>query len=64
MSNTPVKRCGTVTTMTAPDIIFTLEVSMSDDLALIISLDSNAELLNEEVIELLVETIAHLEESK
>jgi hypothetical protein len=58
-----VKRCGTQTTMVAPDTIFTLQVSISEDDALIVNLDADEEIHVSDIIELLVETIDYLEQS-
>lgn len=63
MSDNVARRCGTVTTMSAPETVFTLEVSLSEDLALSVKLDAPEEIHVDDVIELLVETIAYLEGS-
>ena len=63
MSEYNIKRCGTETTMVAPNTMFTLRVSISDDGALLIDLDAEEEMHPDDVIELLVETIDYLEQS-
>ena len=63
MFNNPVKRCGTRTTMAAPDTVFTLRVSISENQSLIVSLDASKEIHVDDVIELLVDTIDYLEQS-
>jgi len=49
--------------MVAPNTMFTLRVSVSDDGALLIDLDAEEEMHPDDVIELLVETIDYLEQS-
>ena len=63
MFDNPVKRCGTQTTMAAPDTLFTLRVSITEDQALLVDLDAGEEIHADDVIELLVETIDYLEQS-
>ena len=63
MFDNPVKRCGTQTTMAAPDTLFTLRVSISEDQSLLVDLDAGEEIHVDDVIELLVDTIDYLEQS-
>jgi len=49
--------------MVAPNTMFTLVVSISDDGALLIDLNAEEEMHPDDVIELLVETIDYLEQS-
>ena len=63
MFDNPVKRCGTQTTMAAPEALFTLRVSISEDQALLVNLDADEDVHVDDVIELLVETIEYLERS-
>ena len=63
MFDNPVKRCGTRTTMAAPDTVLTLRVSISENQSLIVSLDASKEIHVDDVIELLVDTIDYLEQS-
>jgi hypothetical protein len=58
-----VKRCGTQTTMAAPNTVFTLQVSISEDDTLIVDLDVEEEIHVDDLIELLVETVNYLEQS-
>tara|TARA_R110000737_G_scaffold189707_1_gene211611 strand:+ start:359 stop:550 length:192 start_codon:yes stop_codon:yes gene_type:complete len=63
MFDNPVKRCGTQTTMAAPEALFTLRVYISEDQALLVNLDAGEDVHVDDVIELLVETIEYLEQS-
>jgi hypothetical protein len=49
--------------MAAPDTLFTLRVSITEDQALLVDLDAGEEIHADDVIELLVETIDYLEQS-
>lgn len=49
--------------MVAPNTLFTLRVSISEDQSLLIDLDGDEEIHVDDVIELLVETIDYLEQS-
>jgi len=63
MFDDQVKRCGTQTTMAAPNTVFTLQVSISEDDTLIVDLDVEEEIHVDDLIELLVETVNYLDQS-
>tara|TARA_R110001606_G_scaffold77235_1_gene178459 strand:+ start:305 stop:496 length:192 start_codon:yes stop_codon:yes gene_type:complete len=63
MFDDPVKRCGTQTTMAAPDSLFTLNVSISPEEALMIDLVVGEDVHIDDVMELLAETIEYLQQS-